>query len=552
MATEFSQASVLDFLCRRGGKVKNADLLRHFHAFLRDPEKQAQNRDLFKRFVNSVAVVKNEGGVSSVALKRKYRDLIPDFSSAVSSSGETEDSGLGETFTNRRDLNRKPEKAFPAAQNGLIATQATAHSTSHLSSPGDLQASSSIWCKPSANSGEEEQISLRPLHYALPPEAPIRPSAKTSALCSQSGLSASHGNLLQPTYACAEDAESPQRLPGDEWGSIDGLNSKGLARTRQSKVLDMLQRAERKVDDWHGLMGNFPSQDTWAPPLGGESGPLVPLRAGNRKEKDRLRSRKCRSMGADLDWSFSGEETSGKHSRLLLLSSSLGLGPALAPRARAQSYREISQGDASRARPVAAQEGAYRYRSTPVPLDSREHDWLVKAAAGTWTEIYSLFREQPSLLGKKDFVSGYTVLHWIAKHGDHQVLNTLWYGVSKAGLELDVNVKSSCGYTPLHIAAIHGHKKLIRVLVHKFKANPSLRDTGGKRPWHYLARTGPADLLQLLGAPQNQYLPSTAQQFVPDRPALPTAAVKRHSSFAVFHKKFSKLQAAPTISESAV
>lgn len=62
-----------------------------------------------------------------------------------------------------------------------------------------------------------------------------------------------------------------------------------------------------------------------------------------------------------------------------------------------------------------------------VPLDPREHAWLVKGAAGAWSDIYSLFREDSSLLNKRDFISGFTVLHWIAKHGDHRVLNTLWY-----------------------------------------------------------------------------------------------------------------------------
>lgn len=62
-----------------------------------------------------------------------------------------------------------------------------------------------------------------------------------------------------------------------------------------------------------------------------------------------------------------------------------------------------------------------------VPLEVREHLWLVKAAAGAWPDIYSLFREDSSLLHRRDFISGFTVLHWIAKHGDHRVLNTLWY-----------------------------------------------------------------------------------------------------------------------------
>lgn len=70
--------------------------------------------------------------------------------------------------------------------------------------------------------------------------------------------------------------------------------------------------------------------------------------------------------------------------------------------------------------------GVFLHQSL-VPLEPREHAWLVKGAAGAWPDIYSLFREDPSLLNRQDFISGYTVLHWIAKHGDHRVLNTLWY-----------------------------------------------------------------------------------------------------------------------------
>lgn len=61
-----------------------------------------------------------------------------------------------------------------------------------------------------------------------------------------------------------------------------------------------------------------------------------------------------------------------------------------------------------------------------VPLEAREHAWLVKGASGAWPDVYSLFREDSSLLNRKDFISGFTVLHWIAKHGEHRVLNTLW------------------------------------------------------------------------------------------------------------------------------
>lgn len=81
---------------------------------------------------------------------------------------------------------------------------------------------------------------------------------------------------------------------------------------------------------------------------------------------------------------------------------------------------------------------------------------------------------------------------------------SLWafrYGVEKAGLAFDINARSTCGHTPLHIAAIHGHKNIMRLLVSKFKANVKLRDTAGKKPWQYLSCTASSDVFQLLGAP---------------------------------------------------
>uniref|UniRef100_A0A3P8NH37 Sosondowah ankyrin repeat domain family member D n=1 Tax=Astatotilapia calliptera TaxID=8154 RepID=A0A3P8NH37_ASTCA len=138
-----------------------------------------------------------------------------------------------------------------------------------------------------------------------------------------------------------------------------------------------------------------------------------------------------------------------------------------------------------------------------VPLEPREHTWLVKAAAGNWPEIYTLFREEPSLLNKKDFISGFTVLHWIAKHGDHRVLNTLGYAHS---LTFDVNARSNSGHTPLHIAVMHGHKNIIRLLIKKFQANVKQRDMAGKRPWQYLSLDAPLEMFHLLAAPMQDVM----------------------------------------------
>lgn len=90
----------------------------------------------------------------------------------------------------------------------------------------------------------------------------------------------------------------------------------------------------------------------------------------------------------------------------------------------------------------------------------------------------------------------YATRHWSALSG--------WgfrYGVQKAGLTFDTNSRSTCGHTPLHIAAIHSNKNIMHLLVNKFNADVRLRDTAGKKAWQYLSRTAPPDIFKLLGAP---------------------------------------------------
>ncbi|XP_071322469.1 ankyrin repeat domain-containing protein SOWAHB-like [Trachinotus anak] len=242
--------------------------------------------------------------------------------------------------------------------------------------------------------------------------------------------------------------------------------------------------------------------------------------AVTRRLSSQLRNRMCRSLGADLDQLLQ-EEARGRGgsemarlNRLHLLSSSLSLRYNLSSSSlsscstppRCQSLADlVEQKGGRRSLPAATTSPTGHHegpgRQSLVPLEPREHTWLVKGAAGAWPDIYSLFREDSSLLNKRDFMSGFTVLHWIAKHGDHRVLNTLWYGVQKAGLMFDINARSTCGHTPLHIAAIHGNKNIMRLLVNKFNADLRLRDTAGKKPWQYLSRNMQPDVFQLLGAP---------------------------------------------------
>ncbi|XP_061554478.1 uncharacterized protein LOC133413751 [Phycodurus eques] len=241
-----------------------------------------------------------------------------------------------------------------------------------------------------------------------------------------------------------------------------------------------------------------------------------------RHISSKLKGRMCRSMGADLNQLLQEEEAvaqssaggneAARRSRLHRISSSLSLPYNLSSSSlsssstpsRCNSLADLAEGPEAKGKCPPVTAGGHHEspnRQSLVPLEPREHAWLVKGASGAWPDIYSLFREDATLLNKRDFISGFSVLHWIAKHGDHRVLNTLWYGVQKAGLAFDINARSSCGQTPLHIAAIHGHKNIIRLLVNKFDADVKLRDTAGKKPWQYLSRSAPSDVFHTLGAP---------------------------------------------------
>ncbi|XP_068605982.1 ankyrin repeat domain-containing protein SOWAHB-like [Brachionichthys hirsutus] len=316
---------------------------------------------------------------------------------------------------------------------------------------------------------------------------------------------------------------------------------------RQPKIREALQRAQRAGIrlDGAGTWRRSADQDSAAPvaPWRLSTGDLhdgreeaessegsalsAPLRqrpAVAGRVSSLLRNRMCRSLGADLDHLLQeearGEGAGGSEAarlaRLQLISSTLSLPykrsssslSSCSTPPRCHSLADLMEGIGGKwgqgSLPAASSLSPHHEgpgRPSLVPLEPREHSWLVKGAAGAWPDIYSLFREDSSLLNRRDFVSGFTVLHWIAKHGDHRVLNTLWYGVDKAGLTLDVNAKSTAGHTPLHIAAIHGNKNIMRLLVSKFNADVRLRDMAGKRPWQYLSRAAPLDVFQLLGAP---------------------------------------------------
>ncbi|KAI4873899.1 hypothetical protein NFI96_006467 [Prochilodus magdalenae] len=358
------------------------------------------------------------------------------------------------------------------------------------------------------------------------------------------GLSSSQNSLPLPSSA---DSDWPRALSRDNWSSDDLLNYQGyiteeqLRRSHEAELLSQLHRPERQVTPWHHSTGHLLDEEPRAsvpgsaPEDGARLGPIA------RRLSHRLRSRMCRSLGSDLDQASREDSDTNRLKRLHRISSFLSINNNISVSSSRTHSTLDGLSSAGSTHSLGHDSISLGSRHTQVPMEPREHEWFVKAASANWSDIYSLFREDPNLLNKRDFVSGYTVLHWIAKHGDHRVLNTLWYGVSKAGMTLDVDVKNSSGYTPLHLAAIHNHKNLLRLLVNKFKANVALRDNSGKKPWQYMEKCDDRDLLEMLGAPRRTLGGGAGGQLSVEKPPVvpsaPSAAtVKRNSSLAALFK----------------
>ncbi|XP_050955493.1 ankyrin repeat domain-containing protein SOWAHB isoform X1 [Labeo rohita] len=71
----------------------------------------------------------------------------------------------------------------------------------------------------------------------------------------------------------------------------------------------------------------------------------------------------------------------------------------------------------------------------------------------------------------------FTALHWAAKQGRVEMADMM----ARSGA--DVNQRA--GYTPLHLAALHGHENIIQLLINNYNAKVNIRDYHGKMAAHY-------------------------------------------------------------------
>ncbi|XP_041638115.1 ankyrin repeat domain-containing protein SOWAHC-like [Cheilinus undulatus] len=137
---------------------------------------------------------------------------------------------------------------------------------------------------------------------------------------------------------------------------------------------------------------------------------------------------------------------------------------------------------------------------TSVTLDPLEHEWMMCASDGEWSSLSPLLATEPSLILRKDFITGFTCLHWAAKHGKPELIAMIINFAKQHNVPISVDARSNTGYTPLHVAAMHNHMEVVKLLVGAYSADVEIRDYSGRKACQYLTDSVSVDIRDIIGA----------------------------------------------------
>lgn len=407
---EVTQEAILKVLIEERGKLKNSELLSKFKSSLNcaDQAEKKQNRDLFKRFVNTVAVVKEIEDVKYVVIRKKYQYLIQDDQNENNADEEVPDTPVLER------------------ENSTRHSQDERGETLSASGPRETAISSISECASNDSETHSPTVVQSPIELAL--ERIQYPDFKTKRSLNF-GIDHTSGAKLEPVFPRQTEAmrNKPFALP-----------------LRMPPSATRIEIRKLKSDDDPPMTVN-PEQDS-------------PYKSRRRPS--------CESHGSPQ------------------------------PRRSTKSSKSLEEP---------------RFPST-VPLDQAEHLWLVGSASGLWSQIYGLLMRDAQLAEKRDFMSGFTALHWAAKSGNSEMVAKLIDISKNKGIDIDVNAKTHGGYTPLHIAAMHDQKYILGMLVNVYGADVNVRDNSGKKAHHYLHGGISEGVRRILGQPAIQHPQETATE----------------------------------------
>ena len=123
---------------------------------------------------------------------------------------------------------------------------------------------------------------------------------------------------------------------------------------------------------------------------------------------------------------------------------------------------------------ISTCENNNNYCSSIRILDSIKKEWITRARQNDTASMIELLKFYPELVTSVDPISGYTALHWAAKHGNIEMVRHL----CQSNL-IQIDKRSRSGYTALHLAQNFGRLDVSDFLTKDCNANISIRDNYG-------------------------------------------------------------------------
>ncbi|XP_006785259.1 ankyrin repeat domain-containing protein SOWAHB-like [Neolamprologus brichardi] len=461
-----TQESILSLLVAEGGRVKKSDLVDKFRGSVdtADPEERERNRELFKTFVNNVAFVKEIDGERYVVLRKTYQHLLE-----------------GPKIHVEKPENEKipltGEQQRPPAQAGSSEDQGGVQSA--VTEPDQEEAS---------ESSDHPTELLSPIQIALQRSkfASVRLKRSLNVdvqLQDRKGINCSNAPVKSKPYAL------PLRMPPSATKVEIHKLKPDPDEPEEYPKTDAFRDKKNKLKPDPDQPEEHPKTDAFRD----KRNKLKPDpdQPEEYPKTDAFRDKRNK-LNPDPDEPEEHPKTDAFRDKRRMPSAERG-GSTGSPQLR---------------RAAKSTKASEEHKDTRIPsmfpLEHSEHQWLVNCAAGHWSQVYGLLLRDNQLAEKKDFMSGFTALHWAAKTGNSDMLVKIIEKARQGGVHVDINAKTHGGYTPLHIAALHDKQYIIGILVKEYKANISIRDNYGKKAYHYLHKDVSESVREMLCKPKPQ------------------------------------------------
>ncbi|XP_017864059.1 PREDICTED: ankyrin repeat domain-containing protein SOWAHC isoform X2 [Drosophila arizonae] len=420
---QLSIVDIRNYMLQNDGKVTNHALVKHFKKYLTHTQNEAEARKRFKTYVTLLSTIKNENNQKYLILRKKYINECP-------------------------------------SEEVVERAVAAAGTASAPSSPG---AASIVSVTDSGMSPMRQ-----PPPYKAPPEVQQSPAPEPEPSVPVIAGLAVHQDQVETYRECVNEfTAAMQRIDPARLVRQSDIDKKNEQDTETSANGNADANAAATAD----ANGNINAETNADPDINGNAKSISRVNSVDEGSNKENIPRFSFSSGTSTDSSSAEKADTAEN-------------PISVKEATRKFNRMASEEEAKIISPPPKKKPEKLIEEKDSPDVTLSHpkakEWIVAMAKVNYQELAKLANDYPELVKLQCPATGYTALHWAAKHGNEDVVKLI-AGTYKA----DVNARTHGGYTPLHLATQFGRHNIFELLWNVYKANRDIMDWSGNKPLDY-------------------------------------------------------------------